>query len=70
MLNRLNQFLDVISDYLAHRKGLVPLIAIGIIVLNGIFQFIPGLEFLARSNLLLHFGVIIAIIGFMLAWAL
>jgi len=70
MLNRLNQLLDVISDYLAHRKGLIPLIAIGIIVVNGILQFIPGVGLLAESNLLLHIGIILAILGFMLAWAL
>ncbi len=70
MLNRLNQLLDVISDYLAHRKGLIPLIAVVIIVINGVLQFLPGMGLLGESNLLLHIGVILAIFGFMLAWAL
>jgi hypothetical protein len=70
MLNRLNQLLDVISDYLAHRKGMIPLLAIGFILINAILQFLPGSGWFVESNLLLHLGIILAIIGFMLAWAL
>ncbi len=64
------KLLDVISEYLAHRKGLLPLIGIGFIVANLILQFVIPPFWLTTSNLLLHVGLIIAIIGLMLAWVL
>ena len=70
MLLRINQALDRLSEFFAHRKGLLPLIGILLIIANLVFQFIPYLNILAEDNLLLHLGVILAIIGFMLAWAL
>lgn len=69
-MEKFSQFLDQVSDYLAHRKGLLPILGIVLIVLNWILQFIPGLEGFAGTNSLLHLGVILAIVGFMLAWAL
>jgi hypothetical protein len=70
MLDRLNQFLDYLSDYLAHRKGLLPILGILCVLLNGILQFTPLSGWVLESNLFLHLGVIIAILGFLLAWAL
>jgi hypothetical protein len=70
MLNKFNRFLDFASEYLAERKGLLPMIGIALVLLNAILQFIPGIEGLARTNLFLHLGVIVAILGFLLAWAL
>ena len=69
-MEKFNQFLDQVSDFLAQRKGLLPILGIVLILLNWVLQFIPGLEGLAGSNPLLHLGVIIAIVGIMLAWAL
>ena len=66
----LNQLLDAASDFLAHRKGLIPIIGILLVVLNGLLQFFPGAGWLGSSNLFLHLGVIVAILGLMLAWAL
>ncbi|MEZ0395196.1 MAG: hypothetical protein ABWK53_02005 [Anaerolineales bacterium] len=69
MLGWLNRTLDKLSNYLAPRKGLLPLLGILLIVANYIVQFfVPG--WLGSSNLLLHLGVILAIFGIMLAWAL
>jgi hypothetical protein len=67
---KISSFLDKLSEYFAHRKGLLPLIAILLILLNWIVQFLPGTGWIAQTNLLLHIGIILAIIGFMLAWAL
>ncbi|HBX70755.1 MAG TPA: hypothetical protein DEH25_15575 [Chloroflexi bacterium] len=69
-MKRFNEFLDQVSNYLAHRKGLLPFVGILLIVLNLIFQLIPGLGWLTTSNLFLHLGVILSIVGIMLAWAL
>jgi uncharacterized protein YqfA (UPF0365 family) len=66
----MSKLLDTLSEYLAHRKGLLPLIGIIFIILNLILQFTPVPLWLTSSNLLLHIGIIVAIIGLMLAWAL
>lgn len=55
---------------MAPRKGLLPFIGLILVIINLILQFIPGLGWLADTNLLLHLGVILALVGFMLAWAL
>ncbi|MBL8061520.1 MAG: hypothetical protein JNK32_00755 [Anaerolineales bacterium] len=66
----ISKFLDFISEYLAHRKGLLPIIGLILIIINLILQFIfPG-SILITSNLFLHLGLIVAIFGLMLAWAL
>jgi hypothetical protein len=35
MLSKLNDLLDRLSNYLAHRKGLIPLVGILLILVNG-----------------------------------
>lgn len=66
----MNLILDRISDFLAHRKGLLPLLGLILVLINAILQFMPGAGLLAQTNLLLHLGIILAILGFLLAWAL
>lgn len=66
----LSTFLDQLSEYLAPRKGLIPLMGMGLILVNLLIQFIfPG-GWLASTNLFLHIGLLAAIFGLMLAWAL
>ncbi|MFZ6018999.1 MAG: hypothetical protein ACOYXO_05245 [Chloroflexota bacterium] len=69
MLESLSQFLDKVSSFLANRKGLLPLIGLVLILVNFILQFVAA-GWLVESNLFLHLGLLLAIIGFMLAWAL
>ncbi len=66
----LSKLVDSASNYFAHRKGLLPMIGIALIVINFFLPFIFGLNIITGSNLFLHLGVIVAIFGFMLAWAL
>ncbi|MBI5295216.1 MAG: hypothetical protein HY869_07050 [Chloroflexi bacterium] len=67
----MSKFLDFMSEYLAHRKGLLPLVGILLIVLNLILQFtLPADSLLVTTNLFLHVGLVVAIFGLMLAWAL
>ena len=66
----LSRLVDNASNYFAHRKGLLPLIGILLVIINYILPFIFGLNVITGSNLFLHLGVIIAIFGLMLAWAL
>jgi hypothetical protein len=69
MMKLISTLIDKISIYLAPRKGLLPLLGILLIVINLIFQFFP-LGWLRESNLFLHLGVIIALLGIMLSWVL
>jgi hypothetical protein len=66
----MSKFLDHMSEYLARRKGLLPIIGLALIFLNLLIQFIfPG-SFLATTNLFLHIGLMVSIFGLMLSWAL
>ena len=67
---KINQFLDVMSNFLADRKGLLPLVGLGLILINFVLQFFPGLGWVVEYDLSLHLGLILVIFGFMLAWAL
>ena len=70
MISWLSKLIDKLSEYFAHRRGLLPLIGILFILANLILQFILPPGWLRDSQLLLHIGVIVAIFGGMLAWAL
>lgn len=66
----ISKLLDFLSNYLAHRKGLLPIIGLVLLVINLLIQFITPGSFIAETNLFLHVGLFIAILGLMLAWAL
>ena len=66
----MSKLLDLMSEYLAHRKGLLPIIGLLLIILNLLIQFILPGTFLATTNLFLHVGLVVAIFGLMLSWAL
>ncbi len=68
-MNGFSKFLDDASEFLAARKGLLPLIGLLLIVVNFILVLV-GAGWLARTNFFLHLGLIVALLGFMLAWAL
>ncbi|MDX9990980.1 MAG: hypothetical protein RBS68_02920 [Anaerolineales bacterium] len=71
MTEWLSKLLDQSSEFFAHRKGLLPLIGIGLTVLNlGLTLVLPPASFLVTSNLFLHIGIIVALFGLMLSWAL
>jgi hypothetical protein len=66
----MSKLLDRLSEFLARRKGLLPLAGILLIIANLILQFLLPPGWLVSTNLLLHAGLVIAIFGLMLAWAL
>ncbi len=66
----LSKLVDNASNFFAHRKGLLPLIGIALVLVNFLLPFFMMSNFITASNLFLHLGVIVAVIGFMLAWAL
>ena len=71
MTERILKLLDFASNFFAHRKGLLPLIGVGLIILNWLLATIlPGEWFIIKSNLFLHLGLVVALIGLLLANAL
>jgi hypothetical protein len=65
----LNKLLDNLSEYLANRKGLLPLIGLMFIGLDFLLQFFFS-GWLSNLHPLLYAGLIIAIFGLMLSQAL
>jgi uncharacterized membrane protein SirB2 len=70
MAQKLNRFIDTLSEFFAARKGLLIMIGMILVVINGLLQFFPQAGWLATSNLFLHIGILVALIGVLLAWAL
>lgn len=61
--------LEYLANFFAHRKGFLPMLGILLVILNLAMRlWIPG--WLSTSDFFLHLGIIVAILGFMLAWAL
>lgn len=69
MIQKFSTFLDRASEFIAARKGLLPLIGIALVCLNLLLQIIP-LGWVSSANLFLHLGIIVALVGILLAWAL
>jgi hypothetical protein len=59
-----------LADFLEGVRGLPMLIGILLVILNFIVQYIPGLAFLGDNNLLLHLGVVVGLLGVLLAEAI
>ncbi len=71
MIEWLSNLIDDASEYFAHRKGLLPLIGITLIIVNLlVVSLAPTNWFIVETNLFLHIGLIVALFGLMLAWAL
>ena len=66
----MSKLFDRLSEFLSRRKGLLPLIGLVLVLLNLLLQFLLPPGWLTSSNLLLHVGIIVAILGLMIAWAL
>lgn len=66
----LSVLIDKASEYFAHRKGLLPMIGMALVLVNFLLPFFMAPNFLTLSNLFLHIGVIVAIFGFLLARSL
>jgi len=70
MIEKLSRFIDDLSEFLAARKGLLPILGLALVAVNLIVVVLPGTGFLKESNFFLHVGVIVAIFGLMMARAL
>ena len=66
LLGLLNRVTNYLSEQIAQRRGLPVLLGVGLVILNFILQFIPGLRVLTTGNLLLHLGVVVGLLGVLL----
>ena len=63
----INELMDRLNEFLSERRGMLPLIGIGLIIFNFILQLLPlGNLWLVSSHLFLHLGLVVALIGFLL----
>jgi hypothetical protein len=63
------RFLRTVSEFLAQRKGLPVLVGAGLICLNFIVRLLPSWPFvrwLAATDLLLHLGAVVGLLGVLL----
>jgi membrane-bound ClpP family serine protease len=69
-MRRINQLLDKFSEYFAGRKGLLPLLGIFLVIINLVLRIFWGAGWLVETDLFLHLGLVLALVGILLAWAL
>ncbi|GAB4277499.1 MAG: hypothetical protein Kow0080_28530 [Candidatus Promineifilaceae bacterium] len=64
----MNELIDKIGDFLAEKPGLLPLVGVLLVVVNFILQIFPGpgSGWFVDSNVLLHLGIVVALIGLLL----
>ena len=65
--------IDRISEYLAHNKAMPVFVGVLLVILNYAAQFfvhVPVIAFIGSTNLLLHLGIILGLIGILLGDAL
>lgn len=64
----MNKLLDGLNEYLAKRLGLLPLVGLALIILNWVLQIFPGpgSGWIVDSNLFLHLGLVVSLIGLLL----
>ena len=64
--------LDRLSQLLAQVRGLPILVAVGMVLLNFLLQYVevPAIAVLAESNLFLHLAVVVGLLGVLFADAL
>ncbi len=69
MKRKLSRWLSQLSTFFAHRKGLLPILGIMMIILNFILRLTTQ-GWLEHTDFFLHAGVVTSLIGLMLYWAL
>ncbi|HNT75786.1 MAG TPA: hypothetical protein PKH77_12295 [Anaerolineae bacterium] len=69
----LNKALKIVSGFLAERKGLPVLVGAGLMALSLLFNLLPPwplIKWLADTDLLLHLGGILGLLGILIGDAL
>ena len=63
----MSRILDAVSQYLAQRKGLLPFLGLVLVLCNLLLRLVAPQAWLSATDLLLHVGIMLAILGFLLA---
>jgi hypothetical protein len=63
----MTRLIESLGHYLAHRKGLLPLLGCALVITNFILGLIAPLTWLSERAVFLHLGVIVAVLGLLLA---
>jgi hypothetical protein len=68
----MNKFIDWLNDFFGDRPGLLPFVGIGLVLLDLLLQIFPGpgSGWFVDSNVLMHVGIIMSVVGILLARAL
>ena len=63
-----SKLLDRVSDYIAAHRGVPVLVGVLLVMLNYVLRIIPGVQlgFVESTDLLLHLGVIVGLLGILL----
>jgi len=67
MNRKISEILEWFSNYLSTRKGLLPITGLFFVLINLLTVLLFPESWAARYNISLHFGILIAILGFMIA---
>lgn len=67
MWNKLSTGIDKASNYFSDRKGLLPLVGLVLILVDQFLVIIFPELTVSVINLFLHLGLVIAILGFLIA---
>jgi hypothetical protein len=63
----INEQVERINRFMVQRPGLLPLIGLLLVVINFLLQLFPGPDaWIAASNLFLHLGLVLSILGLLL----
>ncbi len=68
-MTNISKILSKISGFFSNRKGLLIFIAIILVILNFAISLVFN-NWITQSNLLLHLGIVIGLLGILIAWAL
>ena len=63
----INELVERINSFFMRKPGVLPVVGLGLIVLNFLVQLYPGQgAWIVHSNLFLHLGLIISLVGLLL----
>lgn len=63
----MSRLIDAVGNFLAERKGLLPLLGAALVVGNFAVRLASPDSFLAATDLMLHLGILLGILGLLLA---
>ena len=67
MDQQINELVERVNNFMVRRPGILPLVGVLFILFNFLLHLYPGPDaWIAESNLLLHIGLLLSIVGLLL----